>query len=184
MGTKTQPGQFDCYAALEPDEPFFVLKATDVSAPLAVFLWAELYRERKQRAGQWNAKAVDRYCEAHLIGNQMYEWRAKKARELDKPIPFSVASPLTTMGFPDPEQLAQGPVTVRGRAVKLPARQNFGAGSLAAGMLERMGEPLGMQSEPPDGDVTIGDAIDAEFPPPDGLAPVGGTPMSTPWKDE
>jgi hypothetical protein len=40
MGTKLQPGQFDCVAAAEPDEPIFTLLARDPSAPDLVREWA------------------------------------------------------------------------------------------------------------------------------------------------
>lgn len=29
MGTKNNPGKYDCYAKLEPDEPHFVLRGKD-----------------------------------------------------------------------------------------------------------------------------------------------------------
>lgn len=44
MGTKNQPSKFDCYAKLEPDEPYFVLMGRDPSAAFLVMLWAELRR--------------------------------------------------------------------------------------------------------------------------------------------
>lgn len=42
MGTKNDPGDFDCYANAEPDEPMFVLLGRDKHAPLLVDLWAAL----------------------------------------------------------------------------------------------------------------------------------------------
>lgn len=42
MGTKNDPGKFDCYANAEPDEPMFVLLGRDKHAPLLVALWAGL----------------------------------------------------------------------------------------------------------------------------------------------
>lgn len=42
MGTKNNPGQFDCYANAEPDEPMFVLLGRDKHAPTLVWLWAAL----------------------------------------------------------------------------------------------------------------------------------------------
>ena len=41
MGTKNNPGQFDCYSNAAPDEPMFVLLGRDPHAPLAVERWAE-----------------------------------------------------------------------------------------------------------------------------------------------
>lgn len=41
MGTKSNPGQFDCYAAAGDDEPLFVLLGRDPAAPEAIRHWAE-----------------------------------------------------------------------------------------------------------------------------------------------
>lgn len=40
MGTKQNPGRFDCYAHARPSEPMFVLLARDPSAPSVVEAWA------------------------------------------------------------------------------------------------------------------------------------------------
>jgi hypothetical protein len=40
MGTKNNPGEFDCYANAEPDEPMFVLLGRDRHAPDLVEEWA------------------------------------------------------------------------------------------------------------------------------------------------
>ena len=45
MGTKNNPGKFDCYANAEPDEPMFVLLGRDKHAPDLVRLWALLRHE-------------------------------------------------------------------------------------------------------------------------------------------
>jgi len=42
MGTKNNPGEFDCYENAEPDEPMFILLARDPLAPLLVELWADV----------------------------------------------------------------------------------------------------------------------------------------------
>lgn len=42
MGTKNNPGKFDCYENAEPDEPMFVLLARDKHAPTLLWLWAVL----------------------------------------------------------------------------------------------------------------------------------------------
>lgn len=42
MGTKTAPGEFDCYARAAPDEPIFVLLGRDPHAAQLVRLWADL----------------------------------------------------------------------------------------------------------------------------------------------
>lgn len=40
MGTKNDPGQFDCYAKALPDEPMFVLLARDPNFYEDVYKWA------------------------------------------------------------------------------------------------------------------------------------------------
>lgn len=40
MGTKLEPGAFDCYDNAKPDEPMFVLLARDRTAAALVALWA------------------------------------------------------------------------------------------------------------------------------------------------
>lgn len=40
MGTKNNPGKFDCYANADPNEPMFILLGRDKNAPSLVDLWA------------------------------------------------------------------------------------------------------------------------------------------------
>ena len=42
MGTKNNPGEFDCYENAEPDEPMFVLLARDPLAPYLTRQWASM----------------------------------------------------------------------------------------------------------------------------------------------
>ena len=45
MATKANPGEFDCYKAAAPDEPLFILRASDALAPLVVRDWVGHYLE-------------------------------------------------------------------------------------------------------------------------------------------
>jgi hypothetical protein len=45
MGTKNNPGAYDCYANADPDEPMFILLGRDPLAPLLVSLWVKLRRD-------------------------------------------------------------------------------------------------------------------------------------------
>ncbi len=40
MGTKEDPGKYDCYAKLEPGEPYFTLRGKDPIAPYLVRIWS------------------------------------------------------------------------------------------------------------------------------------------------
>lgn len=55
MGTKNNPGKFDCYANAEPDEPMFVLLGRDKLGPLLVKLWAVI----RWLAGEDRAKVAE-----------------------------------------------------------------------------------------------------------------------------
>lgn len=63
MGTKNNPGAFDCYAAAHPDEPMFVLLGRDRHAPLLVTLWAWM----REIDGEDAAKVAEaRDCAAQM----------------------------------------------------------------------------------------------------------------------
>jgi hypothetical protein len=67
MGTKLNPGAFDCYAKAADDEPMFVLLARDPLAPLVVQKWATLAKGK----GADLAKVK----EANACAEQMRKWR-------------------------------------------------------------------------------------------------------------
>lgn len=67
MGTKNNPGEFDCYAAAEPDEEMFVLLARDVRAPSLVRVWAEMSRLKGT-----NPRKI---AEAESCADKMDAWR-------------------------------------------------------------------------------------------------------------
>lgn len=69
MGTKNSPGQFDCYAKAEPDEPMFILLARDPLAPILVQLWADL---RGAASLEDDSAMIE---EAMELSEQMNEWR-------------------------------------------------------------------------------------------------------------
>ena len=67
MGTKNNPGKYDCYANAEPDEPMFVLLARDVRAPVLVRMWAEMSRLK--------GTAPEKVTEADQCADAMEAWR-------------------------------------------------------------------------------------------------------------
>lgn len=70
MGSKNNPGVFDCYANAEPDEPMFVLLGRDKHAPLLVNLWAYM----RNADGEAPAKVG----EACLCADSMVMYRAHR----------------------------------------------------------------------------------------------------------
>ncbi len=71
MGTKADPGEYDCYSKAESDEPMFVLLARDPLAPILVELWADM---REIAAGKINKKSE----ESLRLAAEMRAWRWKK----------------------------------------------------------------------------------------------------------
>lgn len=67
MGTKNNPGAFDCYANAAADEPMFVLLGRDKHAPALVREWADL----REREGEDSRKVE----EARRCADAMYEYR-------------------------------------------------------------------------------------------------------------
>lgn len=74
MGTKNNPGTFDCYANAEPDEPMFVLLGRDPHAHYAVRQWAFARKAMIENGAKPQsdmamvdeaiecAEAMERYC--------------------------------------------------------------------------------------------------------------------------
>jgi hypothetical protein len=73
MGTKNCPGDFDCYANAEPDEPMFVLLARDESAPGLIREWVY---QRNVRKGLDAMARDDKAFEALACADSMDAWRA------------------------------------------------------------------------------------------------------------
>lgn len=67
MGTKNNPGTYDCYENAEPDEPMFVLLARDEQAPRLVRQWAN----RRRLMGE-NEAMIN---EAFACAEAMEQWR-------------------------------------------------------------------------------------------------------------
>src|SRR5271154_947158 len=75
MGTKNNPGAFNCYAVADPDEPMFVLLGRDPIAPFLVGWWAGLKSVHDPNADAAKIK------EAMETAKAMDEWLLKLNRE-------------------------------------------------------------------------------------------------------
>jgi hypothetical protein len=69
MGTKENPGKFDCYANALPDEPMFILLARDDRAPQLVEEWATMSERR--------GTMTEKIAEARECAVAMRAWRSK-----------------------------------------------------------------------------------------------------------
>ena len=78
MGSKLQPGSFDCYAAALPDEPMFVLLARDPLAPWLTAIWARL---RDGDPASARAQLEEAIAEAQIWGNKPEFQKAAEAEQ-------------------------------------------------------------------------------------------------------
>jgi hypothetical protein len=74
VGTKNNPGAYDCYANALPDEPMFILLARDPSAPSKVRAWAY---DRENAIHHGHRPESDRamVVEARRCADAMTAWR-------------------------------------------------------------------------------------------------------------
>lgn len=82
MGTKENPGAFDCYSRAEPNEPMFVLLGRDPATTILVDAWIAL-RADGDPAKLEEAKACADAAYTWLMNSEKRgEWRAVKDRWL------------------------------------------------------------------------------------------------------
>ncbi len=90
MGTKNNPGAYDCLAAAEPDEPMFILLARDPSAAWLVEAWLALRAddlraaESHMRSAAYDLRQAGKpvlpygspkLAEAHACAQAMLRWQ-------------------------------------------------------------------------------------------------------------
>ena len=71
MGTKNNPGDFDCYAEAGDDEPVFVLLARDPVAASVVRYWVE----RRELKTLGTDAEVSKRNDALKCADEMEKWR-------------------------------------------------------------------------------------------------------------
>lgn len=74
MGSKNQPGEFDCYTNALPDEPMFILLGRDPDAPNLVEHWAD-GRQADIDAGNRPLSDAAMVAEARECAQKMRDWR-------------------------------------------------------------------------------------------------------------
>jgi hypothetical protein len=95
MGTKNNPGNFDCYAKAAADEPIFTLRGKDPIAPYLVEVW---HATRKGDFSSAKALITAASCddgvlsrvsedgynkldEALVCAKEMRQWRAENVKD-------------------------------------------------------------------------------------------------------
>jgi hypothetical protein len=121
MGTKQNPGKFDCHANALPDEPMFILLARDPSAPGLVKEWGAIradavYDSSRPKTDLTMVVDADDCAEAMKqwrIANDG-RWRTEKAppdptialRETNKALVAALNGLLAGPGWPDMDSVA------------------------------------------------------------------------------
>jgi hypothetical protein len=65
MGSKNEPGKFDCYANAGPDEPMFVLLGRDATAPFVIFAWVAFRMQSGDIEDEKLAEAISCAAKMH-----------------------------------------------------------------------------------------------------------------------
>lgn len=78
VGTKNNPGAYDCWAKAAVDEPLFVLLARDASAPALVEFWAAEREKHGEEAGV--------VAEARECAESMRAWRDHNRPPVELPL--------------------------------------------------------------------------------------------------
>lgn len=89
MGTKANPGRYDCYAAAAEDEPMFVLLGRDPHAPAAIDKWADDRRAMIQ-AGLEPKDDIEKVHQARAIADEMRAYFRK--RKYDEMVAEDIAA--------------------------------------------------------------------------------------------
>jgi hypothetical protein len=76
-----------CFNAAYDDEPIFILRANDETAPHLVRAWAEKYHAAKGRGMSGNARQLAKYNEAYAIARAMETWRDEQGFNMQPPLP-------------------------------------------------------------------------------------------------
>jgi hypothetical protein len=84
MGSKNNPGEFDCYANALPDEPMFHLLARDPVAPYVIEFWA-VRRTELIESGERPESDRAMVAEALECVQKMREWRSQNDGAWRKP---------------------------------------------------------------------------------------------------
>lgn len=82
MGTKNNPGRYDCYNKADGDEPIFTLRANDPVAPRIVIEWARQYAQLKEMENRQLPKAALACTFWHLRDG--YELNGDQAAKYDE----------------------------------------------------------------------------------------------------
>lgn len=72
MGTKNNPGKFDCFSRAEPDEPVFTLLGRDPVASALVEMWAT--------AREALGEDPEKIAEARRCSDAMADWARDKGK--------------------------------------------------------------------------------------------------------
>jgi uncharacterized protein YpmB len=74
MATKLNPGKFDVYESLLPDEPYAVIAGRDQAGPRAILVWADTC-EKMIELGIKPESDREKIAEMRQLAKEMSRWR-------------------------------------------------------------------------------------------------------------
>lgn len=92
MGTKNNPGAFDCHAAAHPDEPLFTLLGRDPLGASLVTLWAlarDVLADQRPDPGREREKVAEAMTCVDAMKQWLYSLRRVEVNVLDV-LPFDI----------------------------------------------------------------------------------------------
>ena len=82
MGTKNNPGLYDCYEAAKDDEPMFTFLARDICAPPSILMWC-LQRAKMIMDGKKPGSDIEKIEEAYECAKCMAIYKGEKDASCD-----------------------------------------------------------------------------------------------------
>lgn len=80
MGTKTNPGKFNCYAKADPNEEMFILLGRDPCAAVTVLFWRWI---RMQTGDNEQSVQLDEALKSVLLLNENAQARGKELQTVE-----------------------------------------------------------------------------------------------------
>lgn len=89
MGTKNNPGKYDCLAAAEPDEPTFTLLGRDSTASWVILFWRGLKLKMRQQGK--SGISDEKLEEASTCAAEMQKWTKDHGKSAGACVPAVIA---------------------------------------------------------------------------------------------
>lgn len=103
MGTKNNPGKYDCHKKAEGDEPIFTLRANDPLAPILVGMWIGMRQDLDL------IRDSDKETEAAECAEAMIAWLAEREGAVPEQLANEAAATYVERLYRDMQELIGAP---------------------------------------------------------------------------